>query len=359
MFISLIKIDGNWGEGGGAVVRVALALSTITQKPFSVENIRSGRKDAGLKQQHVHCITALKDLCNAKAENAFVGSKELKFYPGPIKGGNVKIDIETAGSITLLLQAVLMPCFFAEKPVRLTIIGGTNVAWSMPIEYFKEVLAVHLKKFCEKLDINLVRRGYYPKGGGKVELRIKPKYAPGSFVKEAPRIDLTEQEHLISIKGISHASKDLEKKQVAERQTKAARRALAQLECPISIATEYADTLSTGSGITLWAIFSKDKDEINELNPIRLGADALGEQRKTSEEVGTESAKKLLVQIHSKAPVDSHLGDNLIPLMGLLGECRIKVAEITNHLRTNIYVVEKFLGKKFLVDEEEKIVSVE
>ncbi len=355
---ALIHVNGGYGESGGQIIRTALALSSITQKPFSVENIRSGRKDAGLKAQHVHCITALKDLCSAKAENDFIGSSSLKFYPGKIKGGNVKVDIGTAGSITLLLQAVLMPCFFAEKPVRLTVVGGTNVAWSMPIEYFKEVLAVHLQKFCERLDINLIRRGYYPKGGGKVDIKIKPKYSIED-ITTFPKINLAEQGYLIGIKGVSHASKDLEKKQVAERQASAAKRELNQLECPINITTEYPETLSTGSGITVWVIFSRDKDDINELNPIRLGADALGEQRKTSEEVGTEAAKKLLAQINSKAPVDSHLGDNLIPWMGLIGESRIKVAEITPHLTTNIYVAEKFLGKKFEVDEKEKIVSVE
>ncbi len=352
----MLQLDGSFGEGGGQIVRTALALSCITQKPFSVTKIRSGRCTSGLKAQHVYCVKALSQLCNAKAEFAERGSTKLKFYPGPIKGGSIQVDIGTAGSITLLLQAVLLPCFFAPKPVRLTLTGGTDVHWSMPVDYFKEVLAVHLSKFCEKLNINIIKRGYYPKGGGRVDVKIKPGYTISSFA-EAPKIVLTEQGHLISIKGLSHASQNLEKNQVAERQAKSAKRILNELGCPVNIDAEYVDSFSTGSGITLWAVFSRDKDEIDPLNPIRLGADSLGEPRKLSEEVGDSAAKKLLQQINSKAPVDRYLSDNLIPWVGLLGQSKIKVAEITNHLKTNIYVVEEFLGKRFRLNEKEKIIQ--
>ena len=175
-------------------------------------------------------------------------------------------------------------------------------------------------------------------------------------LKDAPKINLTEQHNLIQIKGISHASLDLQKAEVAERQAKAAKIILNKFNCPIQIRTEYSDTLSTGSGITVWAIFSKNPEEIDFNNPIILGADALGEKTKRSEEVGKESAEKLVKEIESKAPVDSHLADNLMPFLALFGG-RIKVSKITGHTLTNIYVCEQFLGKIFEVDKENNIIK--
>ena len=136
----MILLDGSKGEGGGQIVRTALALSSLTGKPFRVTNIRQGRRDPGLKPQHVHCITALQELCKAKAEGAYEGSRELLFVPGPIAAKNLTIDIGTAGSITLLLQAVLLPCMFAQKNHTLTLKGGTDTEWSMPVDYFTNVL---------------------------------------------------------------------------------------------------------------------------------------------------------------------------------------------------------------------------
>jgi RNA 3'-terminal phosphate cyclase (GTP) len=363
----MLYIDGNYKEGGGQIVRTALAFSTITQMPFEVNNIRQGRKDSGLKQQHLFCINGLEQLCGAKAEGAEFGSSKLKYIPGKIKGKTIKIDIGTAGSISLLMQSLLLPCFFADKQVKLKLTGGTNVKWSMPIEYFQEVFAPHMRKFCEKIDVKLIRRGYFPKGGGEVEITIKPKFKLSDypdfkiFLDEIRKhnlgIDRTEQYNLIQIKGVSHASKHLEKAEVADRQAKAAKFLLTKYEVPINIRTEYCDTYSPGSGITLWAVFSKQKEDLDLINPIILGADALGERGKPSEKIGEEAAKALIKQIESKTPIDSHLADNLIPWMALFCPSKIKASEITDHTRTNIYVVEKFLGKLFEIDEENKIIS--
>ncbi len=116
--------------------------------------------------------------------------------------------------------------------------------------------------------------------------------------------------------------------------------------------------MSIGSGITLWAIFSRNKDDIDENNPIRLGADALGEQGKRAEAVGEEAAQNLIKEIESKAPVDRHLADQLLPFMALAGNSRIKASEITNHCRTNVYTIQQFMGDVFEVDEKNNFISV-
>lgn len=353
----MIIIDGSMGEAGGQIVRTALALSSLTGQPFKVIKIREARKDPGLKAQHVHCVKALQQLCNAKADGAEMGSRELLYVPGKISAKNITIDIGTAGSITLLLQAVLLPCMFAQKTHTLTLIGGTDTQWSMPIDYFANVLAPQYRRVCG-LEVKLLKRGYYPKGGGKTELTIKPEIKRNEFETfeafqatfKHKAFSLTEQGQLASIKGISHASKDLEKAQVAERQASAAKQELTQLNVPIQITTEYADTFSKGSGITLWAIFSRN-EEIDIENPVRLGADALGEPGKPAEQVGQEAARQLITEIKSQAPVDSHLADNLIPLMALCKPSTIKTTRVTLHAKTNIQVVEAFLGKTFAQKE--------
>jgi RNA 3'-terminal phosphate cyclase (GTP) len=350
----MIKLDGSYGEGGGAIVRVGLALSTLTGKSFEVNNIRKGRCVGGLKNQHLHSIKALQQLCGAKVEGAELGSHHIKYEPGKIFARKIDVDIETAGSITLMLQALLVPCILAPHPVKIAIKGGTDTKWSMPIDYFLNVLVPQLQKYAD-IDAKLVKRGYYPRGGGLVELKVKPKYNFDSRM-DAPNLDLIDQGHLIQIKGISNASKSLQNAEVAERQAKAAELELKRLGCPIDIRTEYCDTLSDGSAITLWAIFSKDKDEIDAVNPIRIGADSLGEKGKKAEVVGKEAAERLLNEINYRAPVDEYLGDNLVPYIALFGG-KIRAAKISNHSLTNIYVVKQFLGEMIKSDDENRTIS--
>ncbi|MBU0461990.1 MAG: RNA 3'-terminal phosphate cyclase [Nanoarchaeota archaeon] len=351
----MIEIDGSYGEGGGQIVRTALALSTILGKPFKVTNIRKGRCDSGLKPQHLTCVKALQELCDAKAEGAEIGSDSIIFEPGKIKARTLSIDVGTAGSITLLMQSLLLPAIVCGDKLRLKIKGGTDVTWSMPIDYFSQILLPQLKKYAD-VDFKLELRGYYPKGGGRIDLKIKGKY-PLEKANEAPKIDLLEQGKLIQVKGVSHASSSLMDAQVAERQAKTAKLTLSKLDCPINIRTEYQETTSTGSGITLWAIFSKDVDEIDFVNPIVIGSDSLGERGKRAELVGQEAAERLMNEISYKAPVDEYLADNMMPLLAIFGG-RMKVAKISSHTLTNIYIVEQFLGKVFEIDKENKIISI-
>ena len=362
-----IKLSGEHGEGGGSIVRIALALSLLTGKAFEVDNIRKGRPTSGLKAQHLYCIKGAQQLCDAKVEGMEIGSEYIKFEPSELKSKNLFLDIGTAGSVTLVLQSLLLPSIFLSKPIKIDLIGGTDSKWSPSFDYFTHVLLPQLQRFA-KIEAKLLKRGYYPKGNGKVEIKINPKFKLNDFnsfeefnnhlKQNINPYNLTEQYHLIQIKGISHASKDLQNSKVSERQTESALNLLKQkYNVPINIESHYQETLSTGSGITLWTIFSKNKNDIDENNPIRIGADSLGERGRRADDVGGEAANRLIKQIESKTPVDRFLSDQILPFMALVGNSRIKVSEITNHARTNIYTIEQFFGKIFEVDEENKIIN--
>ncbi|MBL7056252.1 RNA 3'-terminal phosphate cyclase [Candidatus Woesearchaeota archaeon] len=362
----MITLDGSHAEGGGSIVRVALALSTLTQKAFTINNIRANRPNPGLKNQHLFCIKALEKLCNADTSNAELGSTSLKFVPGKFQGKNIEIDIGTAGSIPLFLQSVLLPSIFSNKSFSMSITGGTDVKWAPQIDYFMEVFLPQIKRFAD-VECKLVKRGYYPKGEGKVEIKVKPKFKISSssnfnelsqeINKNLQKIDLVEQETLIQIKGVSHASSELQGSGVAERQAKAAEISLKNYEVPINIRSEYWKTDSIGSGITLWAIFSKDSGEIDVFNPIRIGASSLGNKGKVSESVGEEAAKNLMKEISSEAPLDNYLADQLLKYLTVLPGSKIRTSSITGHTKSNLYVIEKFLGNCVIVDEKENIIS--
>lgn len=341
----MLEINGSYGEGGGQIVRTCLALSALTRTPFQAFDIRKGRCNSGLKAQHLHAVKALEQLCSAKVEGNSLASEELAFVPESFQSKNLNIDVGTAGSISLLLQALLMPCCFAPDKIKLSIVGGTDGKWAMPWDFFTEVYLPHIKPFCSLLDVELVRRGYFPKGGGKVIIKINPKYKISEFkdfgdlraylLDSGPKTELVDLVSLREIRGISHASSALERAEVAERQAKAAKQSLSSLNCPVKIDSKYYDSFCPGSGILLYADYERS----------RIGADALGERGKRSEEVGKEAASNLLKEISSGAPVDSHLADNLIPWLIFGGKMR--VSEITNHTRTNMWAVEQFLGKTF------------
>jgi RNA 3'-phosphate cyclase len=350
--MDIVMIDGSKGEGGGQIIRTALALSAITSKPFSAIDIRKGREKPGLKAQHLNCIDALKKLCNATCEGAEIGSQQLNFFPGKIDPKTVSVDIGTAGSVSLLMQSLLLPAMLAGGKVRLKIKGGTAGKWAMPYDFFNSVFLPQLRRYAD-IDAKLVRRGYYPKGGGDIDIVFKGKQTFENR-ETAPKLNLTEQGKLFAIKGLSIASSDLEKAQVAERQARAAKHMLSRFVTP-NIDVQYCETLSTGSEIILWAVFSKRPDEVDVDNPIIVGADALGEQGKRAEIVGEDAAKKLIFEIENGAVVDSHLADNLVPFIAVFGG-EIKTSQITEHTRTNVYAVEQFLGRCLEIDEEKKVI---
>ncbi|MFH1774860.1 MAG: RNA 3'-terminal phosphate cyclase [Methanobacteriota archaeon] len=328
----MIEIDGSYGEGGGQILRTSIALGALLREPIKIFNIRLKRPKPGLAQQHLTGIKAMQKITDAEVSGAEVGSTEVKFSPGAIKSGSYAIDVGTAGSISLVLQTLLLPGAFTDKVIELKIRGGTDVAWSPSMDYLKNVFCRIVGKMGCNAGIELLKRGYYPKGNGEVVAKVFP-------VKNFNALQLADKGNLIRIKGTAHSSNL--PCHIVEREIKAAKNILGS-EC--EIAGECSKYFSTGTGITLWA----------EYEGSVLGASAIGEIGKPAEKVGAEAAKKLLEEMQSGAAVDSHMGDQIIPYLAIAnGNSEIVVSRLTNHLKTNIYIVEKILGSRFEILERE------
>ncbi|MDP6612600.1 MAG: RNA 3'-terminal phosphate cyclase [Candidatus Hydrothermarchaeota archaeon] len=332
----MIEIDGSYGEGGGQIMRTSLALASLIDEDLRIVNIRCKRPKPGLAQQHLASVRAIQEITQAKVEGAHLGSMELIFRPGEIKPGRYKIDIGTAGSISMVLQTLLPTCLFTEQPVELVIRGGTNVKWSPSVDYLMHVFLPIIGEMGVKGKIEIQRRGYYPRGGGIVKAIIHP-------IVHLRELNLLERGAVVGIKGIAHSS-NLQC-HIVERMAKAAKNKL-NYSCNIEL--ECGKGFSTGTGIVLWAVGE------NSL----LGSGFLGEIGKKAEKVGEEASAKLIAELKTNAPLDSHMSDQVIPYLALAeGTSRVRVAELTNHLTTNIYVVEKILGLKFEITDE-YIISV-
>jgi len=334
--MNFLEIDGDYLEGGGQILRTSLALSAITARPIKVTNIRARRPTPGLKPQHLNTIKALEKICKAETTGIKLKSKKITFKPSnECMGFHIDIDVGTAGGIGLILQSILVVAAFKCKGLSLNITGGTMGLGQVPVDYYPNVVFHMLKKSGLRAKLSILKRGYYPEGGGEVSVSIEP-------IKYQKPINITLAGEVRHIGGISCASKDLFGSKVAQRQAKAASELLAEkFSCPMQIKSEYVDTKSVGSEINLYAY--TDSGSI-------LGTDERGEKGKLAERVGRDAAKKLIFEIESQSACDLHLADNLIPWLALLGGS-IKTSQITQHTKTNIWVTEKFFGKIFSIED--------
>ncbi|MEM7821252.1 MAG: RNA 3'-terminal phosphate cyclase [Candidatus Aenigmatarchaeota archaeon] len=336
----MILIDGK--EAGGQVLRTAVGLSAITNKPIKVINIRGARGDGGLKTQHLEGILAVGNLCNAKIKGAVLGSKELEFIPGRIEPKQLNIKISTAGSIGLLFQSLQTISGFCGEDIKINVYGGsTSSAWSPTLHYIQNVFLPIANKMGFSAEIKIIKEGFYPKGGAEVKMIIHP-------IKKLTPIKLTERGKIKNIRGISIVGSL--PKHVAERQNEYAIKVLKEHGFDnINISYQLVSTLSPGTSITIWA----------ECENSIIGADNIGRRGVRAEKIGEECAKELIASLESKAALDKYMADQILVFLSLAdGESEIRVEEITEHVRTNIKVIEQIVGVRFYVDEDEKTIRV-
>jgi RNA 3'-terminal phosphate cyclase (ATP) len=329
--IIMIEIDGSHKEGGGALLRVSTALSALTGKKFRIRNIRAGRPKPGMMMQHLNAVLAIGKISNAQITGLETGSTQMEFVPGKLKGGQFQVDVQTAGSSPLILQALMIPAIFTPEGVEITIRGGTDVRWAPSVDYLTNVTIPTLKTMGASVDLKLLRRGHYPRGGGLLKANIKP-------VKKIKNLNIHKLEVDV-IKGISHSTKL--PRHVAIRQADSAQKTLhsAGYDAEIEIESE-TDALGPGSGLVLWS-------EFKGRNIPRVGASSLGKPGKPAETVGREAANEILSCISQGAALDRYMGDQIIPYLAIAGSSSVKMEKLTNHTLTNIYAAEKFTDCHF------------
>ncbi len=330
----IITIDG--AEGGGQILRTAVALSALGQRPIRVVNIRGARPKPGLQPQHLLAVRAVSDLCSADIRGAEKGSTEIEFHPGPLSPKrDLHLDVGTAGSLTLLLQS-LLPCLaMAGGESRLALRGGTNVPFSPPVEYMDQVLVPALRQMGVHVTVSLKKRGFYPKGGGELLVTVKARPPLQPTVR-------MERGELRGISGVVYSAQL--PSHVADRIAKSATARFSEAGHTVSLQRdESTPSIGPGCGIALFADYEGGV----------MGADALGAPKKRSEEVGREAADRLLSEMATGAAVDSHLADQLIIWAALAqGPSRYLAPRVTDHIRSAAAVTEQVLGARFTISGE-------
>lgn len=332
----MLEVDGSHGEGGGQLVRMAVALSTVTETPVRIRQIRAGRPNPGLAAQHTTAIGAISKLCDAEVTGLEVGSSAIEFRPGSLEPGRYSFDVGTAGSVALILQALLPVAAAAPGPVRVRLVGGTDVRWSPPIDYFSRVFLPIVRRLGAHADMEVPRRGYYPRGGGIVEAVLEPTRTWTPLV-------LPERGPIQRVRGIAHVSNlpgDIPKRM----KHAAIRRLHGVAEVKVEERVYRGEeAIGQGGALVLWA----------ETETAILGSDALAERGKPSERIGEDAATSLRAEIESQASLDVHAADQLLVYLARAnGPSRFRVREVSGHLETMMWLLPQFLTCRFAVARE-------
>lgn len=328
----MIKINGSHGEGGGQILRTALTLSAIEKKPFEIFNIRAGRKRPGLAAQHLKCIEAMARICDAEVSGASIGSSSLKFSPGKIKSGNYCFEIKTAGSTSLVLQTIFLPLSLEKKPSSVIIRGGTHVPFSPCYHYLKEQWLYFLNKLGFDIKSEMLRAGFYPRGGGEIKIDIK-------HTEKVSPLELKERGKLLKVRGIS-AVANLDSS-IAERQKKQAIRHLSKINIKPEIDVVTMPAFGKGTMLML----------IGEFGNSQCCYFSLGAIGKRAEKVADEACEGLVQFLETTSVIDEYLADQIIlPLSFTKGTSRFATPNITQHLLTNREIINLFSNTKIEIN---------
>lgn len=336
---AMLALDGS--TGGGQLVRTAVSLSALTGRAFRMDGVRGARSNPGLRAQHLAAVRAVADLCDADVDGAELGSEELAFRPGTPSGGDVAVDVGTAGSLPLVFDAALPLAAAVDAPASVCATGGTDVRWSPPFAYIRRVKLPALARFGLDADAALDRTGFYPAGGGAATLSLGPS--------TLDPIDLDSRGDLRDVAVHSKASADLADSRVAERQADAAAAALSEAGfADPERDARYVETESTGSVVVARAEYERSV----------LGGSALGEPGKPAEDVGEDAAAELLAAVQGRGAVDRYLADQVVPFLAVAGG-RVRIPEVTEHVETVVDLVSSFGREVVVEDGDPPVLSAE
>ena len=318
--MDFLKINGEHGEGGGQIIRSAITLSCITKQPIHLENIRKNRKNEGLKAQHLTAIQILQKISKADVIGAKIGSTELKFVPGNVENLELIEDVKTAGSISLILQVLIPVVSISQKKLSLIIKGGTDVLWSPSMDYTQYVLKEAYSRMGIEFSIEIIKRGYYPKGNGEVKLEVYP-----SKIKSLT-LSKRETNNLKLKCTFSKISIDVIKEKIEMIKEK-----ISKANFNVEIEIKEEEALDSGASLLIYSI---DKNSI-------IGIDGLFDNKKQNFDLDFE-------KFNNSLGVDESLADMLVVPASLgINKTVFQVKEITEHLETNLFVTSKITGCKY------------
>ncbi len=328
VLIFMLMIDGSQGEGGGQVLRTSLSLAALTGRPFRLTNIRAARKKPGLRPQHLTAVHAVAAVCNARMAGAEINSTALEFQPQTAsRGGAYQFDVATyaqggsAGSATLIFQALIWPLLFADAPTVVTLQGGTHVPYSPPFHYLAHVAQPVFTRLGAEITLNLDAWGWYPQGGGAITAHIKPltKLHAADF----QRAPVEQVEGIAAVTNLpAH---------IAQRMARRAANLLQKQAISTNIQPVRARGSAPGAGIFLWVPGG--------------GFSCLGRKGLPAEKVSETAVAQCVAFIENNASVDKYLADQLLlPLALAHGASCFTTGEITLHTLTNANLLRQWLG---------------
>ncbi len=325
------RLDGSYGEGGGQILRTALALSLCLKRPVHLYNLRARRDRPGLRRQHLACVLAAAEISGAKVNGATLGSQELYFAPGPLRPGGYAFDIGTAGSTTLLLQTILFPLLLAPGPSRLKLKGGTHNPKAPSFDFLAQAFLPLLARMGAKVNLTLRRPGFYPQGGGLLEAEIEP-------VSGLAPLDIPDRGKLLDI----HARALVAglPRHIAERELKVLAHSLGLPASALNI--EELIGCGVGNAVTVTV-------RCEHITEVFTG---FGERGVRAETVAEHLAAEVKDYLAAQVPVGPYLADQLLLPMALAGGGRFLTTPPTLHTTTNIWVIEQFLPLSFKLRQE-------
>jgi RNA 3'-terminal phosphate cyclase (ATP) len=330
--VACVELDGSAGEGGGQVVRSALALSLVTGTPFRIVNVRAGRKRPGLLRQHLTAVKAAAEVGQARVEGAELGSRELAFAPGRVKAGDYRFSVGTAGSATLVFQAIFPALALARGRSTVVVEGGTHAPMAPPFDFLARAYLPLVARMGPRAEARLDRAGFYPAGGGRLRVEVEPAEAFG-------RLELLERGPEVSRRATAILS--LLDRAIGERELEAVRRLL-----PVEAADGRVEQVAQATGPGNALVVEVACEQVTEVFT------AFGERGVSAESVGVQAAREALDWLAADVPVGPHLADQLLLPMALGGGGSFRTVAPSLHTRTHAEVIQAFLGTEIgLADE--------